>query len=257
MFISDFSIKRPVTTVMLMAAVLVFGLIGYSRLGVDEFPKVDLPIVTVTTILKGASPEVVEENVTDVIEEEVGIIEGLRNLTSVSSHGASVVTLEFNLERDIDLAAQDVRDKISRVLRDLPDDAEAPVIGKLDTQAQPIMWIAISGTRKIQEITYFANEVLKPRLETIKGVGSILVGGKRERTIRVWLDRARLEAMGIVSADVVNALKKENVEIPGGFLESRDMEFTVKTEGEFETVDEFNGLIIAHRRGYPVRLKDV
>ncbi len=257
MILPEIAIRRPVTTFMMMAALLVFGLIGYTRLGVDQYPKVDFPVVTVTTVLEGASPEVIEENITDVIEEEVATIEGVRRLTSISSHGASVVTVEFNMDRDIDLAAQDVRDRVNRILRELPDDAEVPVVDKLDIQSQPIMWIAVSGRRPIQDVTGYADDVLKPRLETVKGVGSIILGGKRERAIRVWLDRDRLEAYGLTSGDVVAALRRENVEIPGGFIESRNVEFSVKTEGKFREVRSFEDLIVAYDKGSPVRIRDI
>ena len=257
MFLPEMSIKKPVTTLMMMAALFVFGVIGFLRLGVDLFPRVEFPVITVTTLLEGASPEVMEENVTDIIEEEVATIEGIRNLSSISSHGASVVTVEFEMERDIDLAAQDVRDRVNAILRELPDDAEAPTVDKLDIQSQPVMWIAVSGERPIQEVTSYADDVIKPRLETLRGVGSIIVGGKRERTIRIWLDRNRLEAKEIPVDDVTAALKRENVEVAGGFLESKDMEFSVKIEGEFTDVPSFNDLIIIYRGGYPVRLKDV
>ncbi|MEE9613842.1 MAG: efflux RND transporter permease subunit [Thermodesulfobacteriota bacterium] len=257
MFLPEFSIKKPVTTFMIMAAIFVFGAIGFSRLGVDQYPRVDFPVVTVITVFEGASPEVVEENVTDIIEEEVATIEGIRNLTSTSSHGASIVTIEFKMERDIDIAAQDVRDKVNGVLRELPDESDVPVVDKLDIQGSPIMWIAVSGERPIQEITGFADDVLKVRLETIEGVGSIMVGGKRERVIRVWLDRAKLEARALTADDVVEALQRENVEIPGGILVSSEMEFAVKTEGELPTVAAFNDLIVAWKGGSPVRLRDV
>src|SRR3972149_6054300 len=151
MFLPEMSIKKPVTTLMMMAALFVFGVIGFLRLGVDLFPRVEFPVITVTTLLPGASPEVMEENVTDIIEEEVATIEGVRNLSSISSHGASVVTVEFEMERDIDLAAQDVRDRVNAVLRELPDDAEAPTVDKLDIQSQPVMWISVSGERPNRE----------------------------------------------------------------------------------------------------------
>ena len=257
MFITDIAIRRPVTTFMMMLALVVFGVVGYVRLGVDQYPDVDFPVVTVTTIFEGASPDVVEENVTDVIEEEITTIEGIRKLSSISSHGASVIMIEFDLERDIDLASQDVRDRINRVMRRLPQDVEIPSVDKFDLQAQPIMWIAVSGSKPIYEVTAYAEDVLKTRLEGIKGVGSIIVGGKQDRTIRIWLDRKRLEKRGITVHDVVDALRRENVDIPGGFMESREIEFTVKTEGEFPGVESFNELIIVNRNGFPVRLKDV
>ncbi|MCK4738353.1 MAG: efflux RND transporter permease subunit [Deltaproteobacteria bacterium] len=257
MFLPELAIKRPVTTFMVMLAILVFGIIGFLRLGVDQFPKVEFPVVSVTTILPGASPEVVEENITDIIEEQVATIEGVKKLTSISSHSASIVTIEFEMSRDIELAAQDVRDRVNSAVRKLPTDTEVPSVGKFDLQSRPIMWIAVAGDRPIAEVTAYAEDILKPRLETIEGVGSIGVGGKQGRAIRVWLDRDRLEAMNLTSAEVVIAIRAENVDLPGGFLTSTDIEFSVKTEGEFSTVSEFNELIVATREGYPVRLKDI
>ncbi len=257
MFLPEFAIRRPVTTFMLICAITVFGIIGFLRLGVDQYPRVEFPVVTVTTLMEGASPEVMEETVTDIIEEEVATIEGIRNLSSISSHGASVIIVEFEMERDIDIAAQDVRDKVGAIINKLPEEAERPVVGKLDIAAQPVIWIAVYGDRPIVELTSYAEDVLKPKIETLKGVGSIILGGKRERTIRIWLDRTRLEAKNISVDEVISALKREHVEIPGGWLKSTDIEFSIKIAGEFKKVSEFNDLIVAYRDGYPIRLSDV
>ncbi len=257
MFLPEFAIRRPVTTFMFICAITVFGIIGFLRLGIDQYPRVEFPVVTVTTLMEGASPEVMEETVTDIIEEEVATIEGIRNLSSISSHGASVIIVEFEMERDIDLATQDVRDKVGAIINRLPEEAERPVVGKLDITAQPVMWIAVYGSRPIVELTSYAEDVLKPRIETIKGVGSIILGGERKRTIRIWLDRTRLEAKNISVDEVVSALRREHVEVPGGWLKSSEVEFSIKIEGEFERVRDFNNLIIAYRDGYPIRLADV
>lgn len=257
MKLSNLAIARPVTTTMVMAAIFVFGLIGYSRLGVDQFPKVEFPIITITTILPGAGPEVIEDNVTDIIEEEVATIEGIKKLTSVSSHGASIVVAEFELDVDIDSAAQDVRSRVGGAIRKLPDDAEYPNVMKVDTDARPIMWVAVSGDRPIQEVSHFAKEILKPRLETIQGVGSIIIGGRRDRVIRVWLDRNKMEAFSITAPEVVSALQRENIEGAGGWLESRDREFNITTKGEFQTVNAFKNLIVLYREGGPVKLGDI
>ena len=167
MFLPNTAIRKPVTTVMVMAAILVFGFIGFTRLGVDQFPKVEYPVVTVMTLLEGASPEVVEENITDIIEEELSTVEGVKKLTSTSSHGASIVVIEFEMEYDIDIATQDIRDRVSGVERKLPDEAERPSVSKMDMSARPIMWVAVSGDRPIQEITHYAEEVLKLEDKTI------------------------------------------------------------------------------------------
>lgn len=257
MFLPDISIKRPVFATMMISAMIVFGIIGYTRLGVDQFPKTEYPVVTITTTLLGASPEVMEEDVTDIIEEEVNTIQGIKSLTSVSATGASLVTLEFDLDRDIDLAAQDVRDKVAGAVRRLPKDIDPSVVDKLDLQAQPIIWVAVSGERPIQEVTEYAKETVKKRLETISGVGSILMGGRRERKIRIWLDSEKLAGYGLTSLNVKTALGRENIEIPGGRIESRAIEFNIVTEGEVKRVGDFNELIIAQRNGVPIRIRDV
>ena len=257
MKLSNFSIARPVTTTMIMSAIFVFGLIGYSRLGVDQFPKVEFPVITITTVLPGAGPEVIEDNVTEIIEDQVATIEGVKKLTSISSHGASIVMAEFELDVDIDTAAQDVRSRVGGAIRKLPDDAEYPDVRKVDTDARPIMWVAVSGDRPIQEVSHFAKEILKPRLETIQGVGAILVGGRRDRVIRVWLDRSKMEALSVTAPEIVSALQRENVEGAGGWLESRDREFNITTKGEFETVSAFKNLIIVYREAGPIKLGDI
>lgn len=257
MKLSNFAISRPVTTTMLMAAIFVFGLIGYSRLGVDQFPKVEFPVITITTVLPGAGPEVIEDNVTDIIEEQVSTIEGVKKLTSISSHGASIVVAEFELDVDIDTAAQDVRSRIGGAIRRLPKDAEYPDVRKVDTDARPIMWVAVSGDKPIQEVSHFAKDILKPRLETIQGVGSVMIGGRRDRVVRVWLDRNKMEALSVTAPEVVSALKRENIEGSGGWLESRDREFNITTKGEFQTVGAFKNLIVVYKPAGPVKLGDI
>jgi HAE1 family hydrophobic/amphiphilic exporter-1 len=257
MILSDISIKRPVFATMMIMILLVFGIISYPRLGVDLYPNVDFPIVTVTTTLEGASPEVMETDVTDVIEEAVNTIDGIRTITSMSAEGYSRVTIEFELDRNINIAAQDVRDKIAAAKRLLPKDIDPPIIEKLDITGTPIMWIGVYGDRNIKDITFFAEKVLKRRLERLPGVGSIIVGGKREREIRIWLDADKLEAYKLTASDVTSAIKSQHIEVPGGRLESVAKEFVVKTKGEFEKVSDFNNLIIAYRDGSPIRLKNV
>ncbi len=242
---------------MMIAAIAVFGILGYQRLGVDEYPKVDYPYVTVTTTLRGASPEVMEADVTDPLEEEVNTIQSIRNLTSASSEGRSEITVEFDLERDIDAAAQDVRDKVSVAINKLPEDIDPPVIDKEDPQAQPVMWLAVSGNRPLKEISDYAHYDLKPKFEVLKGVGSIREGGIRQRAIRIWLEVNKLEGSQITVGDVIEALETKHIEVPSGRIESKAIEFAVKTEGEFSTAEAFNDLIIAYREGAPVKLSDV
>ena len=255
--LSDISVRRPVLATMLTMAIVVFGLVSLTRLGIDRFPEVDFPIVAVTTTLEGADAEVMDIEVTDVIEEAVNTIEGIKHITSQSLEGYSQVTITFELGRDIDDAAQDVRDKVATVRNDLPEDVDPPVIDKLDLDSRPFLWIALIGNKPLQEITHYAKDILKPRLERIQGVGSIWLSGGREREIRVWLNANRLEDYHLTAADVSHALKTQHIEIPGGRIETGVKEFTVKTKGEFPTVPSFGELIIAYRNGSPVKLRDV
>ncbi|HKY60579.1 MAG TPA: efflux RND transporter permease subunit [Gemmatimonadota bacterium] len=253
---ADTAIRRPIFTIMLMTALVLFGVLGYRALGINQFPDVDFPTVTVTTILSGASPEVIESAVTDVIENELSSIEGIKHITSTSRLGVSNITVEFELDRDIDIAAQDVRAKVSVAEADLPRDTEPPTVSKLDISAQPIMWIAVSGPDP-QSIGEFARWTLRPRLQTVEGVGNILLGGYREREVRIWVDRDKLEGYDLTAGELVTALQQQNVEVPGGNLESGARETLVKIQGEVPTVDEFAGIIVAYRDGAPIRVGDV
>jgi multidrug efflux pump len=257
-FLSDTSIRRPVLTTVVTAAIVLVGWVGYRSLPVRELPEIDYPIVSVNTILPGASPEVVETEVTEVLEEEINTIEGLKTLTSVSGEQASLITAEFHLDRDIDVALQDVRDKVSRVRGELPDDVEEPVVEKLDPEAFPIIWIPVSNPALDDtEVNDYADNVLKEELQTLPGVGSIMLGGEKRFAVRVRLDPRKLAAYRLSVSDVSMALRRENVEIPSGRIESREREFTVRTEGEFPTPESFNDLIVAWRGGTPIRLGEL
>jgi multidrug efflux pump len=258
MRLADLSIRRPILTTVGNAALVVFGVLAYTRMPVRELPDVEFPIVSVVTALPGASPEVVETEVTEILEEEVSGIEGIRTITSESTDQISQITIEFNLDRAIDVAAQDVRDKIARVRDDLPADAEEPRVSKLDIDAQAVMWLSLTAPgRTPVELTEYADQVVKDRLQTLPGVGSIIIGGERRPAIRITLDRTRLEARGVTAADVVRALHEENVELPSGRIESTMREFTVTTEGDFTTAAGFDDLIVDYREGRPVRIRDV
>jgi len=242
---------------MLIASLVLFGFICRDRMGVELLPNVDFPIVTITTVLEAASPEVAESEVTDILEDEIGTIEGVKHITSVNSQGVSQLIIEFQLETNIEIAAQDVRDKVALARRRLPKDVDPPIIGKLDVNARPIMWLSLSGTYAPQYLNQFADEIVKPRLQTIPGVGQMFMGGFRKREIKVWLDAKKLEAYQLTASDITTALATKNVEIPGGRIESDVRELTVKTMGEFPTIEAFNDLIITFREGAPIRLKDV
>jgi multidrug efflux pump len=258
MRISDTCIRLPVLATMLTVALVVFGWIGYSRLPVREFPDIDPPIVAVTTVYPGASPEVVETEVTEVLEDELNTIEGIRTLSSTSREQVSAITIEFELERAVDIAAQDVRDKIARIRGLLPDDIDPPVVAKQDADAQAIMWIALySDLYSPLELTDMAENLFKDRIQNIEGVGQVIIGGAQRFAVRVRLAADRLAAHQLAVADVVEALQRENVEIPSGRIEGQRREFTIRTEGEFRTPEEFNELIVAYRGGVPVRLRDI
>jgi HAE1 family hydrophobic/amphiphilic exporter-1 len=257
MFLSDTSVKRPVVATMITLALVFFGLLGYQRIGIDLYPKVDFPMVTVTTMLFGAAPEVMDTDVTDPIEEQVNTIEGVKHITSSSGYGFSQVVVEFELFRDIDSAVQDVRAKVDLAKRKLPADIDPPVIDKLDINAIPILWLSMKGNLPPQKLGMLADEVLRPQLESIKGVGSVNLDGYAKREIRVWIDGKKLEAHRLAPSDISKALLNKNIEVPGGVIESVDREFTVRNLGELRDIKEFDHLIVAHQNGTPIRLKDV
>jgi len=252
----EIAIRRPVFTLMAMLALIVFGVLGYLALPVSLLPSLDIPIVTITTLLPGASPEVMESDVTDPIESAVNTIEGISELTSYSGQGVSVITVTFSLSRQINVAAQDVRDKVSGAVGELPTDAEAPIVQKIDINSKPMLWFAVSGLDD-RSLSDYAEQVIKPRLQSAAGVGNIVMGGFRERMLRLWIDREKLAAHRLVVGDIVAALGRENLELPGGFLEGKESELAVRNLGLFDSVGDFNEMIIATVDGKPVRLQDV
>ena len=257
MWLADTSIRRPVFATMVILGLVILGVVSYPRIGVDLFPKVEFPIVNISTTLKGASPEVVDIDLTDKVEEAVNTINGVKTITSTSTEGRSTVIVEFNLERDIDLAVQDVREKIAAIRNRLPEDIDEPVIEKVDPDANPVIWIALTGERSIRELSTYADEILKEQLQRINGVGAIRIAGLRLREVRVWLDRDKLSAYRISAHDVLIALQRENIELPGGRIEGEFKEYLIKVKGEFTNVQEFNDLIVGFYNGTAIRLKDV
>jgi hydrophobic/amphiphilic exporter-1 (mainly G- bacteria), HAE1 family len=257
MWLADTSVKRPVFATMLVLVLVVLGVVSYPKIGVDLLPKIDPPIVNISTELRGASSEIMDIDVTDKIEEVVNTINGVKTITSVSAEGTSVVTVEFVLERDIDLAVQDVREKISTIRTKLPSDIQEPIIEKVDPDASPVLWLALNGKKSVRELSTYGDEVLKEQLERLSGVGAIRFYGLRLRQARVWLDGDRMRAYGITAHDVLTALQKGNVELPGGLVESDTKEYTVKVKGEFPTIQQFNDLIVGYYKGAAIRLRDV
>ena len=257
MTLPEFSIKRHVFTLMVSLVLILFGIIGFTRLGLDRFPKVEFPAVTVTTTMQGADPDIVDKNITDVIEEACNQVPGVKSIISSSSLGASVVGIEFELEKNLDVAYQEVKAKVDAVVKRLPDDADPPVVRKVEVGANAVIWVALQGDRTLQQLNTYADEVIKPRLETISGVGDVLIGGQIKRTIRIWLDNQRLHAFNLSPLDVRNAFAREHLSIPGGFLQGQSRELLIKFDAEFETVRAMDRLVIAYRQGAPVYLRDV
>jgi HAE1 family hydrophobic/amphiphilic exporter-1 len=257
MWLADTSVKRPVFATMVILALVVLGLVSYPSIGVDLLPKVDFPIVTITTTLKGASPDVMDVDVADRIEGAVNTINGVKSITSQSYESYSRTTIEFVLERNIDQAVQDVREKVSGIRNKLPADIDEPRIAKVDPDATPILFINLSGSQSVRDLSTYADEILKEQLQRINGVGDVIFYGLRLRQVRIWLDAARMQAYQISPGDVVLALKRENIELPGGRIETKTKEYTVRIKGEFAKIPDFNDLIVSYYKGAPVRIRDI
>ncbi len=253
----DFFIRRPVLTWMLTLSLVVFGVLGYQSLGVDQFPEMDFPVLTVVASLEGASPEVVESDVTDPLEEQLNTISGVRSIESTTVHGATQIKVEFELDRDIDVAAQDVRDKVALARFELPKEVEPPIVMKDDTGDEPVLWIPINSDRPLVEVSEFVKRTVKPRLETVPGVAATALFGERERAIRLWLDGDALRSHGLAASDVLAAVAREHVDVPGGRVESDRIDYTVRTDAEFQSVAELEDLIVAWAGDAPVRLREV
>ena len=258
MVLSDLSIRRPVLASMLSLALVLFGVIGYRQLTIREYPDVDPPVVSVSVFLRGANPRVMESAVTDLLEEELSSAPGLRTMTSVSSEQSANITLEFNLDRDVEVAAQDVRDLVSRARGRLPIEAEEPVVSKQDADARPFMFITLTGPNyNLLQLSEIADRDVKTPLQTVSGVGRVDIRGERRYAMRVWLKAPELAARGLTTTDVIEAIRSRNVEIPAGRIESNQREFTVRSLGELKTSEEFGGLVVANLDGQLVKLRDV
>jgi HAE1 family hydrophobic/amphiphilic exporter-1 len=257
MTLSDLSIKRPILTWMMTLGLIVFGVLGYERLAIDRFPEMEFPVLTVTAELEGASPEGMEEDVTDVIEEQLNSLAGVRSLRSTTYQGVAEIVVEFELGTDLDVAAQEVRDKVARVRRLLPSDLEPPVVDDHDPNDYAILWIPFKSVRSAVETSEFVRRHVKPIFETIPGVASVIVWGRQDRNIRIWLTGDGLRSRGLSAGDVLAALRREHLEVPGGLVESRRIEYTVKSDAEFRTLKELERLVVSYQDGTPVYLKDV
>ncbi len=258
MTIYEFFIRRPVATIMLNVALVLFGLVGLQRLPVRELPDIDPSVVNVLTVYPGANAEVVETEVTERLEEAISSSDSIKLLTSESREQVSSITVEFTQGRDVDIAAQDVRDRVARVRGKLPDGIDEPVISKQDSGARPIMWVAFySDAHSVAELTEIADTMVKDCLQTVPGVSSVILGGQKKWAIRIWLDPLKMAAKKVTALDVENTLRQQNVELPSGRVENMEREFTIRTLGELKTAEEFNRLTIRSDDNGIVRLSDV
>jgi len=257
MTLPELSIKRHVLAYMVSAVMVLFGLIGYQRIGVDRFPEIEFPLIAVTTVLPGASPEIIDASITNIVEGAVNSVPGIDFIQSESSPGVSTVVITFKLNKDIDIAFNEVQAKVNQNLRQLPLDAEPPVVAKVEVGASPIMWLSLTGDRTLQQLNQYANNVIRKRLETIDGVGAVQIGGRRARTIRVNLDLDEMAANEVTAQDIQQAFATEHAQFPGGFLVRGSTELLVKLDLEFHTPEELSQMIVRYVDGAPVRLSDV
>ncbi len=256
-WLAAISVRRPVFASVIILALTVIGAFAFTRLGLDRFPKVDFPTIVVLTRLPGAAPEEVETEISDKIEEAVNTISGIDELRSTSSEGLSTVIVSFLLEKDVDIAAQEVRDRVNRVLPLLPKNIEQPTVEKFDPDAAPVLTLAVSAPKPIRDITEYADKTLRRQLESVDGVGQVLVMGGRQRQVNVTLDPGRLQAYNLTVTDVSHALQSQNAEVPGGRIEAGARALTLRTRGRVQSVQEFGDIVVSERQGHPVLLRDV
>jgi hydrophobic/amphiphilic exporter-1 (mainly G- bacteria), HAE1 family len=257
MKLADISIKRPVFATVMVSVLAVFGVWGYRQLSVDMFPDVEFPICTVTATYPGADPETIESRVVDKLEEAISAVSGIKTLRSTSMESVGLVFVQFELERKADQAVQDVRDKVSAALKNLPSDLEPPLVERLDIGAAPVIAIALASDMPKRDLTDIAKNTVKQRLQAINGVGSIDIIGGQEREFHIWIDPQRLDAFSLAPGDVTQAVASQNVEIPGGRLDSGALELSIKTRGQVHSAEELGNIIITAAGGAPVRIRDV
>ncbi|HEX8550822.1 MAG TPA: efflux RND transporter permease subunit [Abditibacteriaceae bacterium] len=255
--LAELCVRRPVFATVLILILVVVGWASFSRLGVDRFPSVDFPTVTVSTSLPGAAPEAVETEVTKIVEDAVGTLSGIDELRSTSSEGSSRVTVTFVLSKDVDVAVQEVRDKVSTIQRNLPEDVDPPIVQRFDPSAIPVMTIAISASRPIREVTEYADKVLRRRLESADGVGQVNVRGGLSRQINIWMDAFKMRAVGVTVTDVQQALASQNLEVPGGRIDQGARSLTLRTKGKLQNISDFGNVVLRASGGSEILLRDV
>lgn len=258
MVLSDVSIKRPVFATVMSLVLIIFGLFALRGMAVREYPDIDPPAVNVSTIYRGASAEIIESKITQVIEDSVAGIEGIRSITSASREESSSISIEFNLSRNVDAAANDVRDKVGRILSKLPDEADQPIIAKTEADARPIIYISLFSDRlSLLELTDYADRYLVDQMSVIDGVASVNIYGARRYSMRVYLDRMAMAARNVTVQDIEEAIRRQNVELPSGRIESNMREFTVRSESGLRTANQFRNIVLREQDGYLLRLGEV
>lgn len=257
MNITEVCVRRPVFAWMIMAATVVFGLVAFQRIGVSQYPDVDFPTISVNVSWEGAAPDIIESDVVEILEEALVQVEGVKSISSRSNQGSASITIELDLSRDVDLALQDVQTRVSQAQRRLPTDIDPPVISKSNPEDQPIMWLTLSGPFPQRVLSDYARYQLKEKLQTVPGLGEIMMGGFVERNVRIWIDAQRLESKGLVVNDVIAALRRQHIELPAGRLETAGREFNVRVLGEALDLGEFRRLVVGQIGRAPVYLEDV
>ncbi|MBQ5694421.1 MAG: efflux RND transporter permease subunit [Bacteroidaceae bacterium] len=258
MNISELSIRRPVLATVMTLLILIFGAVGYLSLGVREYPSVDNPIISVSCSYPGANADVIENQITEPLEQNINGIPGIRSLTSVSQQGSCRITVEFELSVDLETAANDVRDKVSRAQRFLPRDCDPPTVSKADADATPILMVALqSDKRSLLELSEIADLTVKEQLQTIKDVSSVMIWGEKKYCMRLWLDPVKMSGYGITPMDVKSALDRENVELPSGSIEGNTRELSIRTMGQMSSTEEFNNLVVKESDGRIIRFSDI
>src|SRR5215475_5286485 len=255
--LAEICVRRPVFATMLIMTLMVLGVFSYNRLTVERFPRVEFPTITITTRLPGAAPQEVETEITDKIEEGVNTISGIDELRSNSSEGISQVVISFLLEKDADIAAQEVRDRVNRVLPMLPKTIQQPTVEKFDPDSAPVLTLAVSAKKPVRDITEYADKTLRRQLESVSGVGQVVVVGGRARQINISLDADRLRAYNLTVTDVSRAVQMQNAEVPGGRVEQGATAMTLRTRGRVNAVQEFGDIVVKQREAHQVLLRDV
>jgi len=253
----ELSINRHVFAYMLSGVLLLFGIISFNRIGVDRFPEIDFPTISVRTVLPGASPEIIDSSVTNLIETKVNSVPGIEHIYSTSAPGASVIIVRFGLDKEVDVAFNEVQAKVNQILPELPKETDPPVVAKVEFGSLPVLWLALTGDRTLQELNQYARNIIKKRLETIDGIGEIRLGGERKRTIRVNLDADRMAAFGVAANDVIGAFATEHVRLQGGFRVSGAQEDLLQLDIEYHDPEELESLIVAYPNSAPIRLRDI